>query len=287
MKKEINFKTLKLDNETERQIDQCLNLIKEIFGQDLLAVYLYGSSILGGLQKYSDIDLLVVSDRSTTHEEKTKLATRLLQISGIYMKSTKRPIELTIVEKTEIYPWHYPPDCDFQYGDWLREKLESGIIGPWLSKEMPDLAILITQLLLASKTLLGAAPDQLLCKVPYEDFIIATTDAVPNLMSELNSDTRNVLLTLSRIWSTVTTDAIRSKPTAADWAIERLPEQYRPVMKRAKAICKGEEKEYWNDIWELIKPCADFIIDQINNKIIEIKLSNNTNKSIKLAELDI
>ena len=50
---------------------------------------------------------------------------------------------------------------------------------------------------------------------------------------------------------------------------------------------KGEEVENWDDIFELIKPCADFIIVQINNKVIEIKLSNNTAKSIKLAEPDI
>lgn len=106
-------------------------------------------------------------------------------------------------------------------------------------------------------------------------------------MSELNCDTRNVLLTFARIWGTVTTDAIRTKPAAADWAIDRLPEQYRPVMKRAKAICKGEVKENWGDIQALIEPCADFIIGQINNKVIEMKLLNNTTRSIRLAGLDI
>ena len=203
------------------------------------------------------------------------------------MKSTKLPIEMTIVEKGEINPWHYPPHFDFQYGDWLRKQFESGIIEPWPTKEMPDLALLITQVLLASETLFGAFPEQLLCKVPYEDFMIATTDALQDLMSELNCDTRNVLLTFARIWSTVETDAIRSKPAAAYWAIENLPEQHHPVMKRARAICKGDEKENWDDIRERIQPCADFIIGQINNKMIEIKLSNNTTKSIKLAELDI
>lgn len=247
-------------------------------------MYLYGSSIVGGLQKYSDIDLLVVTNRSTTHEEKAQLATQLLQISGVYMVSTKLPIEMTIVKKEEINPWHYPPNFDFQYGDWLRGQFESGIIEPWSTKEMPDLALLITQVLLASKTLFGADANQLLCGVPYKDFMIATTDALQNLISELNSDTRNVLLTLVRIWSTVATDAIRSKPAAADWAIGSLPEQYHPVMKRAKAICNGVEKEKWDDLVELLKPCADFIIGQINNKIIEIELSNSTTKSIKLAE---
>lgn len=270
-------------DDVEIQINECLDLLHEIFKNDLLGVYLYGSSILGGLQKYSDIDLFVVSNRATTHKEKTKLATDLLKISGIYMKSKKLPIEITIVEKYEINPWHYPPRFDFQYGDWLRKQFESGNSEPWSTKEMPDLALLVTQVLLASKTLMGANPDQLLCKVPYKDFMIAITDALPNLMSDLDSDTRNVLLTLALIWNTVETDTIRSKP-AADWVIDRLPEKYRLVMQRAKAIYKGEAEEYWDDIRELIKLCADFIIDQINNEISKIKLSDCTNKSIKLAE---
>jgi hypothetical protein len=179
-----------------------------------------------------------------------------------------------------INPWHYPPNFDFQYGDWLRKKFESGIIEPWPTKEMPELALLITQILLANKTLVGSNPHQLLDKIPYPDFMLATAESSKNLMADLHSDTRNVLLTYARIWSTVETDAIRSKPTAADWAIEHLPEKYRAVMKRAKAICTGEENEYWDDIQSLIKPCAEFIVSQINKQIAAIKLADNTHKSI-------
>jgi streptomycin 3"-adenylyltransferase len=275
------------ENKIIEQLNQCIDLLKGVFGNHLLGVYLYGSYVIGGLLKYSDIDLFVVSECATTDKEKQILVNSLLQISGIYMKSEKLPIELTIVVKSEINPWRYPPSFDFQYGEWLRNQFESGNIKPWLTKEMSDLALLITQVLLASKKLVGANPNQLLCKVPYKDFMAATTDALPHLISDLNSDTRNVLLTLARIWSTVETDAIRPKPVAAAWAISRLPEKYRSVMERAKAIYKGEEKEHWDDVQEQVKLCADFITDQINNKVIEIELSNNTNKSIKLAELDI
>ncbi|KKQ33617.1 MAG: Spectinomycin 3' adenylyltransferase [candidate division TM6 bacterium GW2011_GWF2_37_49] len=273
---------LEIDSNAKKQIHNCLNLVKEIFGQDLLGVYLYGSSILGGLQKYSDIDLFVVSSRATTREEKAKLTTSLLKFSGIYMKSQELPIEMTIVEKSELNPWHYPPRFDFQYGEWLRKQFEHVNIEPWPTKEMPDLALIVTQIFLASTTLAGASPDQLLCKVPYKDFMTAIKDALPNLMSELNSDTRNVLLTFARIWSTVTTDAIYSKLSAADLVSNRLPERYRPVMERAKAICKGEEKEYWDDIQKLIKPCADFMLSEITNKISEVMKSDDFDRSIKI-----
>lgn len=283
MKKEINSANLKLDSNAQKQIYKCITLVEKILRQDLLGLYLYGSSILGGLQQYSDLDLFVVSNRSTTREEKAKLVTGLLEISGIYMKNEEFPIEMTIVEKSELNPWRYPPRFDFQYGEWLREQFEHGNIEPWPTKEMPDLALLVTQILLASTPLVGASPNQLLCKVPYKDFMTSTIEALPNLRADLESDVRNVLLTVARIWSTVTTDTIRSKPAAADWALNRLPEKYRPVMERAKAICKGEEKEQWNDIQDLIKPCADFMLSAANNKLTEIMLSDDLNKSIKIA----
>ena len=54
----------------EQQIERCLDLLRKVLGDELIAVYLYGSSIVGGLQRYSDIDLFVVSRRSTTTEQK-------------------------------------------------------------------------------------------------------------------------------------------------------------------------------------------------------------------------
>src|SRR5689334_5530069 len=91
--------------EMQQQLKDSIDLLKTMLGSDLLGVYLYGSSLVGGLQKYSDIDLFVVTNRATTSEEKAKLIAKLLQISGIYMKSSKRPLEMTLVEKKMINPW--------------------------------------------------------------------------------------------------------------------------------------------------------------------------------------
>ena len=270
-------------HEMQQQLKDSLELLKMILGPDLLSVYLYGSSLVGGLQKYSDIDLLVVTNRATTSEEKTRLIANLLQISGIYMKSSKLPIEVTIVEKAVINPWQYPPHFDFQYGDWLRKSFEKGIIEPWLTYEMPDLALIVTQVLLKSQTLLGLEPEQLLAHVPYHDFMKAMLHDLNRLATDLEHDTRNVLLTYARIWSTLETNAIRSKPAAADWVINHLPKIYQPVMKRAKSICIGVENEYWDDIEVLIKSCADFMVDKINAQISLINF-DDPNKLIKLVE---
>lgn len=270
-------------HEIQRQLKDSLELLKMILGADLLGVCIYGSSLVGGLQKYSDIDLFVIARRATTPDEKASLISNLLQISGMYMKSSKLPVEMTIVQKAAINPWQYPPHFDFQYGEWLRKSFEQGIIEPWSTPEIPDLAVIVTQVLLKSQTLLGLEPEQLLAQAPYHDFIKAMLHDLNRLAMDLEHDTRNVLLTLARIWSTLETSAIRSKAAAADWVINHLPKVYQPVIERAKLICIGVENEYWDDIKELVKPSADFMIDKINEHASLINFDDR-NKLIKLVD---
>lgn len=279
-----NLKTYSYSPEMQQQqLNAALELLKNILGSDLLGVYLYGSSVVGGLQKYSDIDLFVVINRQTTLSEKKLLISSLLKISGLYMKDSKPPLEITIVEKSMVNPWHFPPHFDFQYGEWLRDSFEQGIIEPWASKEMPDLALIITQVLLKNQVLFGLKAEELLVPVPYRDFINAMLSDLGRLANDLESDTRNVLLTLTRIWSTLSTDQIRSKPAAADWTINHLPKEFRPVVTRAKSICIGADIEHWDDLEMFIKPCADFMLEQINLQKTLIDLTDQ-NKAIKLAE---
>ncbi|MBZ0321218.1 MAG: DUF4111 domain-containing protein [Anaerolineae bacterium] len=279
------------NNEVEQQIAACLRLLKGVLGQDLLGVYVYGSSIVGGVQKYSDLDLFVVSRRATTHDEKATLGTRLVSISRDFFslfdkdadQDLSRPVELMIVVQSEIKPWRYPPTFDFQYGDWLRKDFESGNVEPWASKIMPDLALLITQVRLAHKTILGPAPDQLLPQVPYDDFMTASVKELDSLMADIGFDTRNVLLTLARIWSTVETDAIRSKSDAAAWVLDRLPMDFQPVMQRARAVYLGEDDEHWDDLESLVQPCADFMVGKIRERMAKMEDSDHRQRTITLA----
>ena len=78
------------------------------------------------------------------------------------------------------------------------------------------------------------------------------------------------------------TNEIRPKPVAADWAINRLPKEYQPVMKRAKLICVGEEEGHWDDVKQLIKPCSDFIMKKIRSQAALINYDDQS-KAIKLA----
>ena len=38
--------------------------------------------------------------------------------------------QVTVVVRSEVRPWRYPPRMDFQYGEWLRSDLEIGNLDP-------------------------------------------------------------------------------------------------------------------------------------------------------------
>ena len=172
-------------------------------------------------------------------------------------------IELTIVGESEIKPWRYPPCFDFQYGDWLRGEFESGNLEPWSTTTNPDLAALITMVLLGNTPLLGPPPAEIFDPVPHDDLVGAIVADLDALLGDLGDDTRNVILTLARIWSTVATGLIRSKDDAADWAPDRLPEEHRAVLARARAIYRGDEEERWYDILPRLRPYADYVVGEI------------------------
>jgi streptomycin 3"-adenylyltransferase len=203
--------------------DHLVQLLHRTLPDTLLGIYLHGSATLGGLRPHSDIDVLAVVRESMTHAQRRELVEELLTVSGV---EGRRHVELIVVVRDDVRTWRYPPTCDFLYGDWLREEFERGVIpGP---EPSPDLAPLLTMVLLADAPLHGPPPADLVGPVPHEDLRRAVVAGVPELMDELDSDTRNVLLTLARIWATLTTGDIRSKDAAAAWALRRLPAEHRP-----------------------------------------------------------
>jgi streptomycin 3"-adenylyltransferase len=237
--------------------------VQGTLGEVVVAAYLHGSAVLGGLRPRSDLDVLVVLRRPTSRDEKRRLVDGLLTISGT---GTRRPVELTIVVESEIRPWRYPPSMDFQYGEWLRDDFENGELEPFAATN-PDLAVLVTMLLNANRPLLGPAPAAVLEPPPRTDLVSAMAAGVEGLLHDLDSDTRNVLLTFARIWCTLATGDIRAKDDAASWALQQLPIEHRDVLARARAIYLGDDEERWDDVRSRLRPHVDYVLAEIGRLV--------------------
>jgi streptomycin 3"-adenylyltransferase len=196
--------------------------------------------------------------------EKEQLARSLMAISGRGTpEGTWRRVEATIVVLSDINPWHYPPSLDFQYGDWLRTEFDKGKFALLPTPLRPDLALLISMVLAADSPLVGPPPASVFDPVPREDVFKAMAADIDRLRGDTDTDTKNVILTLARMWSTFATGAIRSKDAAASWVLERLPAAHRPVLERARAAYLGDETERWDDLHDGIAPCVDYMIGEV------------------------
>ena len=249
------------------QTARVLQLVKRILGHDVLGAYQHGSAVLGGMQPTSDIDILVITGRLATLVEKRQLVDGLMAISAPFPPlGPERCVELTVVAQAQVQPWRYPPSFDLQYGEWLRKRFEHGDNLPLQAAVNADLTILLTIVLLGDQPLFGPPPGQLLDPVLMEDCMKAMTDDIDGLMDEFEGDTRNILLTLARIWQTVVTGIIDRKDRAAAWAQERLPSEHQQLMARARAMYLGRRPDEWTDLGSEARACADYIISQIRRE---------------------
>jgi streptomycin 3"-adenylyltransferase len=249
------------------QVDAIVTLVRDVLGDDLVGAYLHGSAVLGQLRPRSDTDVLVVARHGLTPAGRRALVGGIMAISGSRAHAgPARPIELTIVVQSHVRPWRYPPRCEFLYGEWLRDEYERGVVPA--AAETPDLAPIITMVLLGNRALTGPPPAAVLDPVPYGDLVRAVVHGIPGLLDDLETDTANVVLTLARIWTTVATAHLRAKDAAADWALERLPAEHRPVLERARAIYLGDIEDEENaDLWPAVRPHVEHVVREIERAV--------------------
>jgi streptomycin 3"-adenylyltransferase len=228
----------------------------------VLGVYLFGSSVVGGLRPDSDIDVLVLTERSLSQVQRRDLVDFLLQFSGRRATvAPGRPLEVTSLVLGDVVPWTYPPGCDFLYGEWLRDDFAGGRVPE--RHVNPDLAVLVTTIRQHAECLHGPHPTELLEPVPPQDLHRAMHDSLAPLMADLEGDERNVLLTLARMVVTVETGRIASKDDAADLVLPGLQEPHSTVLSLAAAGYRGELRDDWTALTEEARVTADHLAERV------------------------
>jgi len=142
------------------------------------------------------------------------------------------------------------------YGEWLRDDLARGDIPE--PRPMPDLAPEVTLALAGNRALFGPPPAEVMDPVPAADLRRAIVAGVPSLLADLDSDTRNVLLTLARIVTTLETGQILPKDEAVELAVHRLPPgQMREALLIARQMyLEGVDDDAAGAPWEAARPAA-------------------------------
>ena len=241
--------------EIRPQVDAVVAALAQILGADLVGLYLHGSAVLGCFGPHSDVDLVAVSRRGLVEDERRRLVARLLDVSAPYEpQGAPRPIELDLVTDDGLRPWRYPTPFDFHYGESHRARFEAGEVELWEEKESRDLAAHITILRRAGSVITGPPVADVFPEVPWEDYADALTHDLDWCRTRFAELPRYGVLSIARIWATLSTRQPHSKAGSAEWALPRLPAALQPVLEHGLAVYRGEADETWDGL-----PLVDYI----------------------------
>lgn len=230
--------------EPPSEVTPIARIVTDLFGDDLLGLYLYGSAVTGGLQYDSDLDFLAVIATGIGPGVRDRLSADLRRCSGRWPRSgPARPVELTVVVRDVVVPWRFPPRAEFVYGEWLRAEFERGDI-PAPAPD-PDLAVLLTMVRSSSLALAGPPAHRILDPVPPGDLVRAIAASLPALIDSVEGDERNTVLTLARMWVTAESGSLVSKAEAAQHLIPRLPPEHTAVLDYARDGYLGAVSDDW------------------------------------------
>ncbi|WP_338760672.1 aminoglycoside adenylyltransferase family protein [Massilia sp. METH4] len=211
-------------------------VLEHRLGDRLVAIYLFGSAVEGGLQPRSDLDLLVAVGEPLDEPTRHGVMTELLDVSAPPgAGSALRALEVTVVAIGAVVPWRYPAIRELQFGEWLRDDLRAGRFEPPVRDH--DLAILLTKVRGHGIPLHGPPAATVFEPVPPGDLARALGDTLAqwNEEADWRGDECHIALALARIWYTAGTGRIAGKAQAAAWALERLPPELRPLLAAARS----------------------------------------------------
>ena len=229
----------------------------------VLGIYLYGSSVCGGLHPDSDIDLLMICGQEMPDDIRHAITARLLEASGRVGETGRRPLEVTAVSRTTLDPWRFPPICEYQYGEWLRPEFEAGALFP--ARPDPDLTLLLWQARDSGIPLKGPDAAVWIPEIPMGEIRGAMRDSLPKLLDGLQGDERNVLLTLARMWFTAVQGEITSKDRAAAWLSPQLPDEPRRYLELARRAYLGECADCWRGLQQETADTAAYLEKRIRD----------------------
>lgn len=224
------------------QVQLFTDRVVQLLGDNLVGIYLHGSLALGGFNpQRSDIDLLVVTHHALSPGEKRAAAETVLRLSG-----SPRPMELSFLRESDLHPWRFPTPFDFHYSEDWREKtrleLDSGAYQQWPETHGgdPDLAAHVTVTRHCGIVLAGKAIADVFPCVPHQHYLASILGDVEDAPGHVMENPVYHVLNPCRVYWYLLEGQISSKAGAGAWALDHLPEEYRPVVRQALNTYLGE-----------------------------------------------
>ena len=234
---------------------------KEILGDNLVGIYLHGSAVMGCFNpEKSDIDLIIVVERPLSDPVKRAYMEMATAYSAM---GPKKGIEMSVVLRAVCKPFVYPTPFELHFSeghaDWYRNDPDDYIRR--MNGTDKDLAAHFTIINKRGRCLYGAPIAEVFAEVPLADYMDSIWFDVESAVEEIAKYPMYLILNLARVLAYKEEGLVLSKKEGGEWAIDRLPKEYRPLITDAlREYTESAEVVYDK---ALAARYAEYVLDRI------------------------
>lgn len=208
--------------------------IKGVISNNFAGFYLHGSLAMGGFNPISsDIDVLVVTNKSIGIEEKRILTKYFLNYSN-----SPYPLEISFLNKEQLMEWKHPCPFDFHYSEFWRKWYENELLNGTYKfingdiKKDTDLAAHITIINQRGVCIEGEPINEVFPLVPKTDYISSIIGDYQECLDNIEEDPIYCSLNLIRVFWYLKEEVISSKLEAGNWGLKNLPKELRNTVRK-------------------------------------------------------
>lgn len=247
--------------QTDSLINSFVEQSKEILRDNLVGVYLHGSLVMGCFNpQKSDIDLIIVVEQPLTDTVKRAYIEMTVEYNAL---GPAKGIEMSIVLREVCKPFVYPTPYELHFSaghlEWFEEAPDEYI------REMngtdKDLAAHFTIINKRGRCLYGTPIEDVFAEVPSGDYMDSIWFDVEGAAEEITEYPMYLILNLARVLAYKQEGLVLSKKEGGDWALGRLPAEYRPLIADALREYSENAEVVYDDV--LAKRYAEFAIRKL------------------------
>ena len=247
--------------QTDSLINGFLEQSKKILQDNLVGVYLHGSSVMGCFNpQKSDIDLIIVVDKPISVSIKKAYLDMVVHFNAL---GPTKGIEMSIVRREVCKPFVYPTPFELHFSagylEWYEDDPDDYI------REMngtdKDLAAHFTIINKRGRCLYGAPIKDVFAEVPSGDYMDSIWFDVEGAAEEITEYPMYLTLNLARVLAYKKEGLVLSKKEGGDWALEHLPAEYRPLIADAMREYSESAEIVYDDM--LAKRYAEYVIREL------------------------
>ena len=250
-----------LESDLDRLTIGFVEQSKEILRDALVGVYLHGSLAMGCFNpQKSDIDLIIVVDRPLTDSVKRAYMEMVVAYNAL---GPAKGIEMSIVLREVCKPFVYPTPYELHFSaghlHWYQDDPDDYIRR--MNGTDKDLAAHFTIINKRGRCLYGAPIEDVFAEVPGGDYMDSIWFDVEGAAEEITEYPMYLTLNLARVLAYQKEGLVLSKKEGGDWALERLPAEYRPLIADALREYSESADIAYDD--SLARRYAEYAIKQL------------------------